>query len=642
MEKIRVKFYSSTDLSCGINLTRSADVLEKFETINTYNDINDILEFYNINKYFDKGLKLPSWDLNVTSAFSAKVEQFPSIIGKYLEALTAGEIRALIRTIDMRYRDDVWEIVEKYNVYKKITPSEFTEILAEDTFQMKYVLRHPKTVKRFKEEIRAHLICTPGYAELLIANYLETHDERWHSLYFQNCLEANDKETMVLQYVNSQEPNLNYIELISKSQCSPDLPLSDSIILAAKKRYCIEVDKLFGDKGGIDCTVQVTFSDDQNELKIEENRGLGITASYSLAWIKENSDYPTLLNNFIYLFNYVDQMFRSQFVHNERYLGVFEKYIGVKGRRDYITGIGCNQLERLNTLQIMGYDQELKRQNIDLVSIYKWFFETYLLQEFGISNFVFNTPSEGTTFFEKCRFVSSEIDSILKQFKLYTMNGEIDHELLQISSNHLLFREVPSMIKDKYLYPTGDKFQRATFLLFSDQSLLSYVERAGGDYTSFYDLIRNEKIKPEDYTVQKSDLDWLMSLGYIDLDTAGNLEISSNEVIILKDLWFNSVSCPSYLSNFSSIISNMVAEGEAYFESTLFSKPEQDYLNYILNRSEFSNGLDLRNKYSHGTHPTASDEAAHRQNYYIFLKIITLIIIKINEEFCLKKSRIQP
>ena len=30
------------------------------------------------------------------------------------------------------------------------------------------------------------------------------------------------------------------------------------------------------------------------------------------------------------------------------------------------------------------------------------------------------------------------------------------------------------------------------------------------------------------------------------------------------------------------------------FESTLFSKPEQDYLNYYLNKSEFINSLDLR------------------------------------------------
>ena len=67
---------------------------------------------------------------------------------------------------------------------------------------------------------------------------------------------------------------------------------------------------------------------------------------------------------------------------------------------------------------------------------------------------------------------------------------------------------------------------------------------------------------------------------------------------------------------------------------TLFSIPEQQYLDFILNKATYSDGLDLRNKYSHGT--TSTNEAKHFENYLEFLKIMVLIIIKINEEFCLK------
>ena len=68
------------------------------------------------------------------------------------------------------------------------------------------------------------------------------------------------------------------------------------------------------------------------------------------------------------------------------------------------------------------------------------------------------------------------------------------------------------------------------------------------------------------------------------------------------------------------------------YENTLFSKNEYDYLNYYLN-SKFSNGLELRNKYAHGTHST--DGSQHFNDYFKFLEILVLIIIKINEEFCL-------
>lgn len=44
--------------------------------------------------------------------------------------------------------------------------------------------------------------------------------------------------------------------------------------------------------------------------------------------------------------------------------------------------------------------------------------------------------------------------------------------------------------------------------------------------------------------------------------------------------------------------------------------------------------IEMRNKYIHGTN--SKDEQIHFQDYLEFLKIMVLIIIKINEEFCLK------
>ena len=61
---------------------------------------------------------------------------------------------------------------------------------------------------------------------------------------------------------------------------------------------------------------------------------------------------------------------------------------------------------------------------------------------------------------------------------------------------------------------------------------------------------------------------------------------------------------------------------------------------YYLNKSEFNNGLDLRNKYIHGTQPSSDDaEEKHRYNYMIFLKLFILLIIKINDDLCIYNSK---
>lgn len=84
------------------------------------------------------------------------------------------------------------------------------------------------------------------------------------------------------------------------------------------------------------------------------------------------------------------------------------------------------------------------------------------------------------------------------------------------------------------------------------------------------------------------------------------------------------------------VVDNLESGGIVKFESSLFSNPECDYINYYLNKSSFNNGLDLRNMYSHGTQPSGEEsENIHKSNYIIFLRLFILIIIKINDEFCL-------
>lgn len=69
--------------------------------------------------------------------------------------------------------------------------------------------------------------------------------------------------------------------------------------------------------------------------------------------------------------------------------------------------------------------------------------------------------------------------------------------------------------------------------------------------------------------------------------------------------------------------------------SGLLSEPEYRYIDYVLNKREYSNGLDLRNKYIHDS--ISVDENRQSQDYAILMKIMIILIIKINEEFCLRE-----
>jgi hypothetical protein len=72
------------------------------------------------------------------------------------------------------------------------------------------------------------------------------------------------------------------------------------------------------------------------------------------------------------------------------------------------------------------------------------------------------------------------------------------------------------------------------------------------------------------------------------------------------------------------------------FENTLFTKEERRYLNYYLNQKEFSNGLDLRNKYLHGTNSSSVDE--QQNDYLMLLKLVILVVHKIKDDLNLYKT----
>ena len=311
----------------------------------------------------------------------------------------------------------------------------------------------------------------------------------------------------------------------------------------------------------------------------------------------------------------------------------------MRSKKAYVTGSGFDRKDILSRLQLTAYYAELKRIDIRLEDVIEWFFKDYLVNEFGISGFNIKMPSENSLYLEKCTTILPQMESILKQFSMYVNDGDIDQELLQMSSNHLFFKDIPSLLNKKYVYGYGDEFKLATYYFFSDQCMLSYIEKVEDRYKNFYELLRNEKVNINDYREYlQNDLNWLINNHYIRIDNEGYIEIyDDKKIYILNDLCNNEfISYWKYPSEMRETIDIMELKNIINFESSLFSKPECDYFNYYLNRASFNNGLNLRNNYSHGTQPNGDeDEKTHESNYMIFLRLVILIIIKVNDEVCL-------
>lgn len=635
-DDLRVKYYSTNDLSAGFYLKRIEDIICNFVVEKKRVDINEIIELYNIQQFFHNRIYSIHWTKQQLNDYSEIVSDFSKVIGKFFSGINIDTIESMFDTIYYDYRNDFWKLIEKYKVYDKISVEQFRKIILNKHFILNDVLKCKNIVKKFSGEIITYMEKNPFCAEIILSYYLEKHDRNIESLYFPVEL-SNEKKTLILdKYIASNSSNINYLKLIFESNSTNNLRLPDRLKLKAKRKYYEEIETLFKEGTGFEYGAKVSFSnkiDEEFKFETDDNRILSVL--YSAKWIKENLDYPTLLNNFIYLFGYTDLQFRSLHVSRESQMSIIEKDLGIKGRKEYPTGIAFQQIQMLAQLQMIGYCNELEKYNIFLEDIIEWFFCNYLEEEFNVKGFCFNKSSHTVSYLEKCRNIAAEFDNILKRFKIYCEDGEIDDELLHISTEHIFIKDIPSMLSNKYIYPCGNDYQTISNLLFSDQSIIHYLPKLSNNYNSFYCLLEKENVYYdmfEDYQIPS--IDWLIDHNIIKIDNKKRIMPYWEKIKILNELYQHDVVCFSYMKKYQSIIMELNKMGLVQFSSSLFSRPEQDYYNYLFNKSEFDNGLDIRNSYTHGTQRV--DENQNKQDYFIFLRIMILIVIKINEEFCLK------
>ena len=634
-EKSRVKFYSKYDMSVGFYINRVVNIIENFNTEQKITDINEILELYNIQLFISNKIYPTNWDEQQRKNYTEVANLFSKTIGIFFSEININLLDQFFETLEYDYRDDFWELIEKYNVYEKVSRSMFIKLLSSKKFYLTQVLRCKKIVNYFSDEILSYMESNVKSATILLKYYLLEHGKERERYYFPQ--ELTDEKVLFLfeKYVSDPSANSNYLKLLFESKTINRVSIPDKLKLKAKRKYEKLMETLFNPENGSEDGVKVLFSNEIEYSKLEIEDGTKIAALYSTKWISENLDFPTLLNNFIYLFEFTDYQNRWEHVSRESELGVFEKIVRIKGKRDYPIGIAFEQKQRLAQLQIFGYYKILEQYNVNLEEVIHWFFSNYLKEEFGIQNFCFNPSSPTATYLEKCRNLSAEMESILKQFKIYCEDEEIDMELLLVMTNQTSIKDIPSLISNKYLYPSGTDFETIGRLLFSSQSDLYYIPQFSKEYSSFYGVLKCEDISYdmfEDY--QKIGIDWLKQHNLIDIDKENKILFNNHKLFLLHQLYENKVVVLNYFKKYQTIIDELVKMGIAEYSSSLLSKPEQEYYNYLFNEVNWNNGLIIRNKYSHGTQRRNDKENMH--DYFILLRIIILIVIKINQELCIK------
>ena len=624
--------------------------LEKIETIDIpeYSriDINDAIEFYEIRKYFDDGAYSKSWADDQREKYNEKSKKLFGLTMRYINALTDSTIVQEYEKIeDYPYRTAFWQLFDKCKLYNKISETAFNAILQSKNLSLHDILLHKSIVVKYGEAIRNNILGSFENMRYIIHVYEQnyTHSEK---LYLPEELTPKDKCQFIEAYIDSDYPNLNHIETISLMQPSKDFPISDALRLKAKRKNQDLSKKVFENGAFFSYGTELSFSPEQKEEKKAEIVDRKFSVSYSTDWLRDTLDFPSVLNNFIYIFEFVDfPQMRCLHVAKESESGVFERTMQSKSSRIYPVNHAFRFADGLAQMQMHAYYGFLSQNNIRYEDVLEWLFTKYLQEEFGCSEMRASFPSEGTTYCEKCITLCSLLDSVLKQFSLYVDNGDIDFELLSMIQGSKKFGDIPSLVENKYIYGNGNTFNNLKNTMFSDQCMLSFVPRIhneGKTYSRLFDLLYNEKIYLSDYREHNiPTIRWLEENDLISIDDSGLIHLGNiYRIAIIKDLFdIGVISKWHFDPNAFPVIQEWIDAGMLIEKSSLLTQQEVNYFDYILNNAEYDNGLQLRNKYAHGNQLAITDENEHKKNYYYFLRIFTILAIKINDDFSLREQQ---
>ncbi|AYY14624.1 hypothetical protein EF847_19940 [Actinobacteria bacterium YIM 96077] len=317
-----------------------------------------------------------------------------------------------------------------------------------------------------------------------------------------------------------------------------------------------------------------------------------------------------------------------------------ERFIGTTGKTEYKVGAAFRAIDVSTLLQTRLYHHFLASKDIDLEQVISWFFEEYLVEEFGASNFSFTPSSSGTSYLQRVRHLFAEMESVANQFTLFVKHGELDRDLLAMASEQLKYKEIPSLLDGKYVYPSeGEEIAGILHLLFSDQSTLNYINENLKADSAARLLLENQVAFADFNDYQKPSVDHLIKLGVLENTGTRVQLVNVEQFLILKALFTTQAASYYHLSDAGRAAADaMVAKGWATRRSSLLTDAEGKYFNYFLNGVDFSNGPELRNKYLHGSQANDDGEDAHFHTYITALRLTVALVIKINDDFCLSAN----
>lgn len=638
---VEILHFDTNDLAYAYYAEMSIDLLfsqnlDSLALIDEDLTLNQVICLSEASQYIQDGLQMQWLDADKRTKARDLLTQARRVIGTKLGSLTTEILSQETPSLSALYHACFISTLVEFNS-PILNDKSIIHILKSSGFHLRDLLQTQKFVNRLDPELSEAFPSFPEAAEVLLSAELRGDSD--NSLFIPKGIDSKTKRSLIDKYVASENANPNYLQMISTAPSNSQSWVTPQSRYLAHNRNKLTWDRYFEENSGISLNLQVSL-DPELEGIVETDFSSGcFSFRISTAYLLESMDYPSILNNFIYVFGmtHPDGTLRWPSSQSEYTLVDHIRFWGDAEYRDTV----CFQLRSdFYLLAIAAYSRFLKSQEIELESVVAWFFQDYLVEEFGIENFAFEPTQPSLPTRARTRELLAKLENIFRQFTQLCHRGEINPSMTSFYNDPIKPSEIPSLLPKKTAELT-EKGATIAAALFSDQSILTYLD-ADSSAETFIELISQHQINIADFApLQQGVIRELEKELVLRVEPDGEIGLASkNEVAMLRTAWVQgSVQRHAPTDSRLPLTEALIQRSLLVNKEGFFTSSEADFYNYVLNRI-FTNGLNIRNKYAHGNEGTP-DENEQLTDYFRVLLLTIGMVIKINDELEIR-SRTTP
>ncbi|MBP2266267.1 hypothetical protein J3A64_001731 [Pseudarthrobacter sp. PvP004] len=640
-QRDRLKFYGPHDVANAVLVDEAVALIRAQSGKQAIASMNDALEVYNALEFERLGVLPRTLTQEERDTLATASRVLRGQIAAFFSKLDSLSIDEHLNGLDREYTLDVLLLIGRYKVAKNVGGQALFDALVGAGIPLWAMLEDKPFVEAHDRRLRDALLADARCAELLVKSHLIKNSSDAYAL--PKSLTTADSQQILQSYIDSESPHLNYVEAIANAQDKLEHGITPKIRLAAQRRKAGLVRALFEDKThtsmstgyavGIDLEQREPVLD---RVERKDTRTLR-QRTFGGLHLKSSMESLHVLANFRDMVGYSEGRGLLAFPSFRSQIGTLEG-LRVSGKDAYPRGGAFAHRDCLTILGTEAYYDFLQREGVEVEDVIAWYFREYLPEVFDAAGFEYAPSTASSTYLERCRHICAEMESVTKQFTLYCEDGELDRELLQMTSAPRPWGNIPSLVDQKHLIRAESRdCDAALHLLFNDQSRITYVNKELRART-FVELVLTHEVSYTDLIhYQVEPVDWLIAEGLMSLDD-GVICFSSLPMIrVLQDVHKYGAGPFGHYGFEESAAVSLVERGWLEFGSTLLTSAEASYFNFFLNKSEFSDGHDLRNRYLHGTNADPRDESAHRTSYLQLLRLMVSLVLKIEDDFFLHR-----